>query len=167
MIPRSALVLAAALLGLSSSLSIAQADAQSVKVVPISTTDLGQKASAIVTLGSFCEGNVVRFERINSSGNGTGTSFTVPAGQVMIATDVEFRTSGSNTTYEVFISGSSVSPVYASVASAGGAPAAVSKDHFRTGFVIGPGHGLTVVVAPATECTQQRWYVRGYLSPDR
>jgi len=147
---------------------------QDVRVVnaatdPALTRDVdGARSTNIVTLVSTNIG----FRRVNANGVFASGEFTVPNGQVLIVTDVEWIstcncTSGSGQiTLEVNGASGAHRPVYVSYAPRGTDGRAGATDGMETGFAVASGGRVTLAPSLSSASTTYTIYLHGYLAPD-
>ena len=148
--------------------------AQDVRVVntatdPALTRDVdGARSNNIVTLVSTNIG----FRRVNANGIFGSGEFTVPSGQVLIVTDVEWTSncscsSGSGQiVLEANGAGGSHRPVYASYAPRGSDGRSGANDGMETGFAVEAGGRVTLAPTLSSANTTYAVYLHGYLAPD-
>lgn len=138
----------------------------SANPVPTTTpTHLGVPLGSLVTLNCLNSGTTCSsFRQIDASGNQAATDYTIPAGQTLIITDVEWEaiggTVGQFTFLNLFCSGGCAF-VYQSRVVADSGQHASTADHLTSGVPLV--YLPTVIVGPAVALS--RLVLRGYLVP--
>jgi len=146
--------------------SLVQVTNTSANPVPVNTpTHLGVPLGSFVTLNCLTSGTTCSsFRQIDASGNQASTDYTIPSGNTLIVTDVDWEaiggTAGQFTFLNLLCSGGCAF-VYQSRVVADAGQHASTADHLTSGVPLV--YLPTVIVGPAVALT--RLVLRGYLVP--
>jgi len=137
-----------------------------------SATHLGRKASEMVSLsGLFNNSGEIFFMR--TLPDGTATSFTIPAGKVLIITDVNWQISAGtpgtvsrlNLRIENLANPALIRNVYDSVITLNSAGVNGSNENLRAGIVVSSAAKITANMTIPSGALQSLFLI-GYLAPD-
>jgi len=137
-----------------------------------SLTHLGRKASEIVSLsGLFNNSGEIFFMR--TLPDGTSTSFTVPAGKVLIITDVNWQMTAGNpgTVVQLLLRIDNLAnpiffrDVFGSVITLNSAGMNRSNENLRAGIVVSSAAKITAHLTAPSGALQHLFLI-GYLAPD-
>ncbi len=146
--------------------TVVQVANTSANPVPVTTpTHLGVPLSSLVALNCMISGTTCSsFRQIDASGNQAATDYTIPAGQTLLVTDVEWEaiggTAGQITFLNLLCSGGCAFVYQSRVVADAGQHASIAE-HLTSGVPLV--YLPTVLVGNAVALS--RLVIRGYLVP--